>query len=143
MHKNFGFTLIELLVALAIVGILAAVAYPSYQSHVTKTRRHDAMGTALAIATAMERYKARNNFSYANAQLSSTTTGPNVVYTDKSPVSGSNVYYEFSLAPSTLAYTITATPKGAQASNGEFTYSSNGTKVWANNPDGTNEWDDK
>ena len=39
--KPMGFTLVELLVALAIVGILAAVALPSYQSSVERSRRAD------------------------------------------------------------------------------------------------------
>ena len=42
MRKKQGFTLIELLIVIAIIGILAAVAYPSYQSHMIKARRSDA-----------------------------------------------------------------------------------------------------
>ena len=42
MHKTSGFTLIELLITIAIVGILAAVAYPALTSHIIKTHRSDA-----------------------------------------------------------------------------------------------------
>lgn len=42
MKKRQGFTLIELLIVIAIIGILGAVAYPSYQSHMIKARRSDA-----------------------------------------------------------------------------------------------------
>lgn len=42
MKNRQGFTLIELLIVIAIIGILAGIAYPSYQSHMIKARRSDA-----------------------------------------------------------------------------------------------------
>jgi type IV pilus assembly protein PilE len=46
-HAAKGFTLIELMIVVAVVGILAAIAYPSYQDSVRKSRRADARdGTA-------------------------------------------------------------------------------------------------
>jgi len=42
MNKNTGFTLIELLIVIAIIGVLAGIAYPSYQSHMIKARRSEA-----------------------------------------------------------------------------------------------------
>jgi len=44
MKKNNGFTLIEIMIAVAIVGILAAVALPSYQSHIAKTAVNNCFG---------------------------------------------------------------------------------------------------
>ena len=58
-----GFTLIELLVAVAILGILAAVALPSYQSYVRKSRRADAFIALSRIQLAEEKWRA-NNTSY-------------------------------------------------------------------------------
>ena len=50
-----GFTLMELMVTVAIVGILASIAIPSYQDSVRKSRRADATAVLLGLANAMER----------------------------------------------------------------------------------------
>ena len=58
--KNKGFTLIELMVAIAIVGILAAIAYPSYVDSVRKARRADAQAALTEVAQKLEAYYAKN-----------------------------------------------------------------------------------
>lgn len=63
IKRSMGFTLIELLVAVAILGILAAVALPSYQSYVRKSRRADAFIALSRIQLAEEKWRA-NNTSY-------------------------------------------------------------------------------
>ncbi|MBT5967504.1 MAG: prepilin-type N-terminal cleavage/methylation domain-containing protein, partial [Gammaproteobacteria bacterium] len=50
-----GFTIIELMITVAIIGILASIAYPSYQESVYKSRRADGKGALLGLANAMER----------------------------------------------------------------------------------------
>ena len=55
-----GFTLIEMLVAIALVGLLAAVAYPSYANVVQRARRADALSTLFVIQAAQERHRAAN-----------------------------------------------------------------------------------
>lgn len=64
MPPAHGLTLIEVMVALAIVGILAAVAYPSFQSQIRTSRRADAIDIAGAVQQRQERHRA-NNPGYA------------------------------------------------------------------------------
>ncbi|KZY70642.1 hypothetical protein A3737_30015, partial [Oleiphilus sp. HI0065] len=68
MQKQKGFTLIELMIVVAIIGILASIAYPGYQESVAKTRRANAQGEMLALSSALERrYSEVNHYSDAAA----------------------------------------------------------------------------
>lgn len=63
MKKNLqiGFTLIELMVVVAIVGILATVAYPSYQDSIIKSKRAEGRAALMQIMQQQERYYTQNN----------------------------------------------------------------------------------
>ncbi len=52
-----GFTLLELMITVVVVGILAAIAYPSYTSHVAKSRRAEAQSELMRLATLLEQYR--------------------------------------------------------------------------------------
>ena len=60
-RRGRGFTLIELMIAVAVVAILTAIAVPSYQSSVRKSRRQDAKTALLDLAARQERYFTLNN----------------------------------------------------------------------------------
>ncbi|MGH8562942.1 MAG: type IV pilin protein [Gammaproteobacteria bacterium] len=65
IKRSKGMTLIELMITVAVVGILATIAYPSYQNQVRRSNRADAITALTAMANAQERFYLANN-TYAN-----------------------------------------------------------------------------
>jgi prepilin-type N-terminal cleavage/methylation domain-containing protein len=73
MGSESGFTLVELLVVMLILGILAAIAIPSFFNQRDKARDADAKASAKTAQTAIETYATENNGSYANADVGDLT----------------------------------------------------------------------
>ena len=72
LFKAHGFTLIELMIVVAIIGVLAAIAYPSYTSSVQKSKRTGAKIAIMEVAQAQERYFSMNmKYAYDLATLNS------------------------------------------------------------------------
>lgn len=92
--KVRGFTLIELVITVAIVGIIAAVALPSYRSYALKARRSEATAKLLDMQIQQERWRTNNN-AYTNvvANLGSPPTTPLTNhYTITVPVATATTY---------------------------------------------------
>lgn len=111
MTSMRGFTLIELMITVAIVGILAAIAYPSYQNYILRSHRSEGMALLSEAAARMERYYAQNS-TYKTASLK----GLGLTGDDKATsLDSSNKYYSLSLGtPTATTYNLSVVPKNAQ-----------------------------
>ena len=125
---QFGFTLIELMIAVVIIGILAAVAFPSYEGYLRRSRRAEAQQTLMAAASKQQQFLLDTR-SYTTTLSALNLSVPASV----------NTYYTVTLsvasASSTVpAFTVTATPLNSQArdSCGALTLNHNGVKAPTN-----------
>jgi len=128
-----GVTLIELMIVIVVVGILAAIAVPSYRNYVVRAQRTDAMSALLRVAAAQEKFYLQNNTYAATALL------------DDAPPAGlgingtENGWYTLAVTSTDLTrdFTVTATPVsgGVQAADthcASFSLTSTGQKSATN-----------
>ncbi|HRF64305.1 MAG TPA: type IV pilin protein [Candidatus Competibacter sp.] len=127
-----GFTLIEMVIVVAIIGILAAIAYPSYQDSVRKARRADLKAVLIEASQWMERFYTDNlRYDQNRAGTAVTAAGqfPGSGLT-VSPKDG-GVFYNISLqAVNQSSYTLQAVPTNAQSGDpcGNFTLTNAGVR---------------
>lgn len=108
MHKQRGFTLIELMIAVAVVGILTAIAYPSYVKYVQKSYRSEGLAMLADASARMERYYAQNN-SYP-VGTSAAAIG---ITNTNSPTNK----YTLSVTGTATTYTVQVAPQGSQTTD--------------------------
>lgn len=151
MLEQRGFGLIELLITVAIIGILAAVGYPSYQSYIRDGHRAEVQSTLQAMATAMERYRTDNN-SYLGAQNGGSfpAAPSSTVFPSQAPIDTNDKVYNLYIQAATgKSYTLRATPISGtvQDGNGFLELTSTGIQRWDKDNNGSigsgeNTWQD-
>jgi len=104
--RQRGFTLIELMVTVAIIGILAGIGIPAYQSYMREARRSEGTSGLLEMQSLQERWRLNNTTYGTAANLATVGTLP------------TSTYYTFSVtANSATAFTLSAAAQGSQTSD--------------------------
>ncbi len=122
IHSH-GFTLVELMIVVAVMGILASIALPSYKSYVTKSRAQAATSDLVGMSLALEN-TFQKTLSYPNAYTTETTipalsssrtatTGLND-FSGWSPAQSS--YFSYSVITTNASFTVKATGNGSAMS---------------------------
>ncbi|WP_444926617.1 type IV pilin protein [Microbulbifer sp. TRSA002] len=129
-HKfsiNYGFTLIELMIAVAVIGILAAIAYPSYMESVRKSNRAEAKTELNDVAQRLQRcFTAFSAYDDANCSIAGNISKGNTLSTE-------NNFYSITGVLTATTYTLTAAPQSGsyQVGDGDctsFTLTQTGAK---------------
>lgn len=115
MKKVQGFTLVELMVVVAVLIILATIAYPIYSEQARKARRVEGRDALLAIAQAEERNYTVNG-SYTTA-IGSLNVDSAVDCSTGTCLSRDRGYYSLTVSGTASTFSATATARGAQASD--------------------------
>jgi type IV pilus assembly protein PilE len=112
--KSTGFTLIELMVVVAIIGLLAAIAIPSYKDSTRRANRADAQITLSRLATLQERY-----FFRANQYTGDFNDLISGVADNTTSITSDEGYYTVALTATASSWSLTATGIGDQANDSE------------------------
>lgn len=136
-RQGRGFTLIELMIAVAIIGLLVGIAFPSYQNYVIRSSRSAAQTELLQLANQQEKIYLNSN-GYA-VSVTAAYNGRDDGGLGKTSGKTDDGKYDLSIAPNatpTQVYTITATPVAGSSQDGDgiISIASNGTRLHNGSP---------
>lgn len=120
VRRARGFSLLELMTVLVIIGVLSAIAWPSYQNYVIRGNRAAAQTFMMTVASRQEQYLLSNR-SYAATTAALSLTAP--------PETTGRYDFAVTNPGGATTYLVTATAIGNQLSDGDLTLSSDGTKT--------------
>jgi len=129
MKNQQGFSLIELIVVVAIIGIIASIAIPSYQNNVQKSARSEGMSETLDLMRAQENFFA-NNYNYTTNLTELNFNDPHVTANGRYEITAGACTGGLDLTQCIL---LTATAIGGQVEDGDLTLDSQGNRTHKNN----------
>lgn len=114
-HRQSGFTLIELLIVVAIVGVLAAIAVPAYQTYTAKAKFSEINTLAGGLRTAIETCLQLNNAVKASCDTAAelNVTLPDGVYSNAFTITADTAAITATATAEAGGYTYIATPTAA------------------------------
>jgi type IV pilus assembly protein PilE len=128
-QRSAGFSLLELMIVVAVIGIIAAIALPSYNEYITRSKIQEATANLSDLRTKMEAY-------YMDNRRYSSTAGGGTCGTPGGNTPAATKYFTYTCASSAAnaagdqAYIFTATGIANQGMNGfSFTINQSNTKV--------------
>ncbi len=115
-RRQTGFSIVELMIVIAIIGLLAGIAVPSYRDQVNKGKRTEGKAALTAAAARMERYYTQNN-CYPSAACGNPTSADSATALTNAGIPGfsgdnaTKAAYNISLSVTPQVFTITAAPR--------------------------------